>query len=87
MVLSSIFFVVSWFFFRGYLLESGFFHCFSFSSPSSEDSSCNDPSSAPALPDWTEPARPLINRVGSPPKPRLKNKMFKLILFSYLWWI
>jgi len=46
-----------------------FFHCFSLSSPSSEDSSCNEPSSVPA---WTEPARPLfVNRVGSPTRPRL----------------
>lgn len=48
------------------------FSYLSFSSPSREDSSCNDSASAPALPDWTEPARPpLIKRVGRPPIPRL----------------
>lgn len=53
-----------------------FFHCFSFSSPSSEDSSCSEPSSVPA---WTEPARPLlVNRVGSPTRPRL--------FFIFSWW-
>ena len=59
-----------------FLISLVVFH-FSTSSPSNDDSSAPWiimlESSAP--PDWTEPARPLINRVdGSPPRPRLKER-------------
>jgi len=68
--LSSKSLLVSWL----KLINDGVFgFYFSFSSPSNEDSSCNDSASAPALPDWTEPARfLLIKRVGRPPMPRLR---------------